>query len=67
MSKNTKIKRLTYTIDEAAKILETSQREIFQQIQDKTLPAFRMGKALQIPVGGVIKLLEQKEVECGNY
>lgn len=64
MSKKTKIKRLTYTVDEAAKILETSQREIFLAIQDRTLPAFKMGKAVRIPVAGVIKLLEQKEVAC---
>lgn len=51
--------RLTYTIDEAAKLLHISQRQLFDMIHNQEIYAFKMGKALRIPVQEIEKILEK--------
>jgi excisionase family DNA binding protein len=55
-------KRLTVTVEEAARLLGISRGLAYQMVRVGKLPAIRFGKRLVVPRHAIEKLLQEPEV-----
>ena len=52
------VERITYTVDEASKILGISRNAAYQAAKTGELPVVKIGKRLLVPVKALDRLLE---------
>jgi excisionase family DNA binding protein len=50
--------RLTYTVDEVARLLGLSRNSAYQRAADGQIPTIRMGRRLLVPKAALDRLLE---------
>jgi len=60
-------KRLTVTVEEAARLLGISRGLAYEMVRVGRLPAIRFGKRLVVPRHAIEKLLQEPEIGASKH